>query len=773
MVDFLQQQQEKASEATPIKAERQRSRLVAKGRESLAPYGRAIFHYWGEPYRQALEARVTGWVLDQDSAGPHYAAMPLLLHFSSRGLVPVAATSLMVALDQISRVQNYQKLASRIGRAVEDEARAVAMYRRDDATARTVQRGGGKRELINARTMEAFGLKGDRWERRDRSELGALLLDTILESTPILEVYPGATPRYVTVGPSTWTKEQIQEHKAMVPSTSAWPLARPAGAVQAEALDEHVRRRVGPVAYLRGIPLVAQAKALHRANETACRLDPWMVSVVAQAWDAGLDLFPSPPPMVEQQPKGDGRTWLRQQAARAAAKGQLRVDTTIRQLRELAAYKEPIWFAHILDFRGRIYTNSGRITYQGPDFVKGCLEFASPGGQFDLDLALMAAATHWGHGLNRATWSERLEWGQYHRIPMDEAAKDPIGFRWWADADSPWQLLQVCRAIALFRQGRGEAYLPVRFDQTCSGVGHAAALVRDRRLAILTNMLGDTRQDIYEEVRRAVEGRLRFDLEVNPQKRRLAELWLERGITRALVKRPVMSCIYGARHFSIRETLIEELLATTRIRQPSDYERLVARPASYLATVTMACIKAGLASVLELQSWMRKVVATVTRAGREVEWTSPTGMPVRLWSHRSGKAPANTLLLGNAGWWTDDSERRATELASLASGPGATANLIHSFDAAVAHHLLGSLPGNLLSTHDCFAVPCDRESVDRLREGITAAMASIYRPEAWPLGLVWADICSNAELGQELPMYPACPGWGSSEQLGTNPYLFS
>lgn len=773
MVDFLQRQQEKAAKAAPMAAERQRSNLVAKGRESLAPYGRVMFHRWGESYRQALEQKVSAWVLNQESAGPHYAAMPLLLHFSTRGLVPVAATSLMVALDQISRTQNYQRLASRIGRAIEDEARAVAMYRRDDATARTVQRGGGKQELIKGRTLEAFQLKSERWQRRDRSELGGLLLDTILESTPILVVTPGATPRHVTVGPSEWAQQQIQEHRLGSVGTSSWPLARPAGPVEADALEEHVHRRIGSVSHLRGVPLFAQAKALQRANETALRLDPWMVGVVADAWEAGMDLFPSPPPVTDDQPKGGARAWESRRRAAAEARGQLRVDTTIRQMRELAAYKEPIWIGHCMDFRGRIYTDSGPISYQGPDFVKGCLEFALPGGLFDLDLALMAAATHWGHGLGRATWSERLEWGQYHTIAIANSAKDPIGFRWWTEADSPWQLLQVCRAIAQFKSGVKEAYLPVRFDQTCSGVGHAAALVRDQRLATLTNMLGDTRRDVYEEVRRAVEGRLKFDLEVNPQKRRVAELWLEKGITRSLVKRPVMSCVYGARHFSIREGYAEELLATTKIRHPSDYERLVARPASYLAAVTMAAIRADLWAVLELQMWMRQVVRVVTRAGREVEWNSPSGMPVRLWSHRSGKAPANTLLLGNAGWWTEDSELRANELASLASGPGATANLIHSFDAAVAHALLGSMPGNLLSTHDCFAVPCDWDSVARLRAGIADVMGSIYRPDDWPLGRIWSDICSTSEVGPMLPEYPIGKRWDYSAQVGQNPYLFS
>lgn len=780
VVDFLQAQQKRNIEHAKSAGSRLRSGAVSRGFETRTDYGRAIYYRTGEAFQARLEELVTGFVLDPERAGPHYVALPLLLWFSSRGLAPVAATALMAVLDQLSRQRTHRVLSNAIGRAVEDEGRAVSMFRRNDATAKVIQKAEGKRGLVSPKTLGAFNLRGERWEKRDRFELGALLLDVLLDSTPILVARKETRKGRETVilEASPWSRAfmdrpgQMSESRA-VPVPSSTPIT-----VEPERVCERVRRRDdSPLTYLQGQPLKLQAEALTKASHVPLHLDPWMVDVVKRCWEGGAKVFSVPPPASEMDlPLSGKERWIEERERRRHAQGQLKVDGAIRLMAELAPYKERIYLDHILDFRGRCYTNSGPISYQGPDFMKGCLQFALSGGELDLNEARMAAASHWGHGLDRASWSERLEWGSYHTIPMEETAKDPMGFRWWMDADSPFQLLQVCRAISLYHQGQRDAFLPVRFDQTCSGVGHIAALTRNTELALMTNMIGDTRLDIYTHVAERVERELQVILQFDPSRRRLAEIWLERGINRSLMKRPVVSAVYGAKHYSIRDGFMDVLLADTKLACPADYERLIARPAAFLAKVNMEMMSSSLGSVFELQKWMAKVVKTVTQAGQEVQWSSPSDMPCRLWSHRDEKKPVRTHLSGQAGWWNDDSKQRAAELSSRASGPGATANLIHSLDASVVHFVWQDISEQLLVTHDCFAVPCSADPVRRLKEVLRRAIQKTYTSRLGGLHrAIWCDIADNAGLRPEdLPAPPVAIDLSWNQlRLGENPYLFS
>lgn len=762
--DFLQQQQQTAEERA-AGAEKGQRQLVAAGLESRTGYGRALFRRWGQPYLEELEELVERFVLSSGQmAGPHYAAIPLLLHFSSRGLEPVVATALTVVLNKISHKRRYEMLAREIGRAVEDEARAVAMHRRAEAPARMIAKREGKRGLIDRRTLEAYALRGDRWERRDRFELGALLLDALLASTQLLVRCPGEKDWLVREGS---IDTRVKESVIPAPPRSA-------------DLCDRVRRRDGaPLDYLKGrLPAGGEVQVcLARADRVQLRLDPFMVETVTRAWERGCDLFPAPPPMTDAIALGFVHArdrWIAERERRGQARGQARVDATIRAMRE--AGPAPFRLEHFLDFRGRLYCQ-GPISYQGPDFVKGCLEFAEPGEKIDMDEAWVAAAGHWGHGLQRATKADRLDWGSNHFLPMLHAAAEPFEHRWWMDAESPWQLLQVCLAVGKHRLNGEGVRLPVRFDQTCSGIGYVAALLQHRELALLTNMIGDSRGDVYEAIAETVKAHLRMDLETDPTCNRLAGYWLEIGVDRSLMKLPVMSAVYGARHYSIRDGFAERLLGEVKLRHPTDYDRLVTRPAAYLARVVLLAMKERIGPVFELQEWMSKVVRIVTKAGREVEWTSPSDFPVRLHSHRSAVKSVRTHLSGSAGWWTDDSLDRAEELSSAASGPGATANLIHSFDAALVHVTSNWANVEMLTTHDCFAVRCGREPIEELRRGLRATVPSvIYRrrkTREWGLRRIWWEIACNAGMDpSELPT-PPLYGVVGNLLLGMNPYLFS
>ena len=105
---------------------------------------------------------------------------------------------------------------------------------------------------------------------------------------------------------------------------------------------------------------------------------------------------------------------------------------------------------------------------------------------------------------------------------------------------TPGNSSKRAKAIADWMDGDKEMHVPIRFDQTCSGMGIIACLTRDRELARLTNCIGDRRGDVYEQVAEDLTLSLRRDLEgFDFGAARLAEIWLKHGISTRGHQRPV------------------------------------------------------------------------------------------------------------------------------------------------------------------------------------------------------------------------------------------
>ena len=113
---------------------------------------------------------------------------------------------------------------------------------------------------------------------------------------------------------------------------------------------------------------------------------------------------------------------------------------------------------------------------------------------------LMAAAGH--YGLGKKSWEERLAWAKQNLHLLSAVAQHPLDrLDLWKEASDPWQFVQAARAIHNWLlDPRKKVHVPVRFDQTCSGMGIISCLTRDRELARLTNCIGDRREDLYSQV---------------------------------------------------------------------------------------------------------------------------------------------------------------------------------------------------------------------------------------------------------------------------------
>lgn len=236
-----------------------------------------------------------------------------------------------------------------------------------------------------------------------------------------------------------------------------------------------------------------------------------------------------------------------------------------RRVSILAAYKRlakdaftiPIY----MDFRGRVYTRSNLVTYQGRDLQKALLCFpptrdgASPSSSKIRAEVLHASGLY---GLDKATWKERYAWWGTERVQA--ARLFATGGQWEApslvevlsEAAEPLQLLT---AFIL----SGTDRMACQIDGTCNGLQHLTALFRDETAAPYVNLVpstfNDGPADIYAEVGRRVAARLGDVGE--PWARRLSA---SIHVDRALCKKPVMVLPYGGTRVTIEDAVLEAIL---------------------------------------------------------------------------------------------------------------------------------------------------------------------------------------------------------------------
>ncbi len=778
-----------AHEAAANRSRIERSKLRQKERESVTEYGRALFRAHGERVALALEHRL-GMAINRDEvAGPYHAGMGLLFQLGDKGPRSIAGVALGVVLDRISKPSSHRAMASAIGTAIEAEIRVLAVEDRGQDLLRISRRRFGKR-LAAKKALKQLHIEVEPWTATERFHVGAFLLDIIITETELLRTRQPPGRRGLQLDPAPVIADIIAAHpptpgffRKLPMLTPPRPWAGMTGGGHLSNTEPLVRSRKGhPTDYLTTEALQPALKVVNTLQEQELQLCPWMVANQRIAWDANLrGLFPilrdpiEPPPRpVELVGKEEMYRWHRLNDAfhRDRIEGRHarnQIEASIRQAEQLAG--EPIWFSWCMDIRGRAYTANRMTTHQGPDHEKAQILIANakPCDEQAAEWILKAGAIHWGI---KGSWAERLQFGRDNFERMLAAAEEPLDrVHLWRDAKEPWQFLACCRALQQWVEDPNQPiHQPVRLDQTSSGPGIIGALLRDRGLARACNLIGTTWHDLYTELAQEVTLLLRSDLEAGDAKeQRLAGWWLERGISRAMAKVPVMSTLYGAQLLGVTEQLVALLDEAEGAVPLSVLERDRLIPSRYLARKFSLCVGARLGGAVAFQGWLRALVRLTAGKNLPLQWTTPMGFPIRLGRELTASSGVKSLLHGTRRWQTVLDAPPPGKLSAVETGRAITANLIHSFDAALVWAMVcdGAEKGvTTLPNHDCFAVPpCDAEW---LHSSLLWRTGELYRPD-W-LAEIRAEV--KARTGLKVPA-PPMVGTLEVGQIGRNPYLFS
>jgi DNA-directed RNA polymerase len=489
--------------------------------------------------------------------------------------------------------------------------------------------------------------------------------------------------------------------------------------------------------------------SLNRIQNTPWKINQRVLELVLSIQDAKISLagipcveeesLPNRPVDIETNVEAR-RTWRKaahvvKERNHERAVAVLSIGHTLdvaKRLRSEAA----IYFPHNLDFRGRIYPITNYLSPQGDDLSKGLLLFSQGkplGDSGAIWLAMHGAnclgTTREGMKLSKMTLQERVDYILQLTLDIEEAAADPLGNRWWAEADEPIQFFAFCVEWAewakLHRDGRGNEYvcsLPCSQDGSCNGLQHFGAMFRDEVGGRAVNLLpSDRPEDLYHRVAESVLDKLETLVaaagkepavgeKTIERKRRgtknekvklktltvsdayMATLWLDSGlVNRKLTKRPTMTFGYGSKKFGFKQQLIDEVKSRENSRELQAHfsvehkgkrHSLLQMACSLMSKLIWESLQDVVVAAFYGMQWMQKSArAIASGTGKPVEWTVPiTGFRVKQEYFVINRKQIKTMLAGRI---IQPSVYEPTDVVdSNKQASAISPNFVHSLDAA-------------------------------------------------------------------------------------------
>ena len=211
-----------------------------------------------------------------------------------------------------------------------------------------------------------------------------------------------------------------------------------------------------------------------------------------------------------------------------------------------------------------------------------------------------------------------------------------------------------------------------------------------------------------------------------------ARFWLEHGVPRSLVKKPVMTYVYGATLIGVIwhvEAYIDEELPGAI---PDDSP--VGPYSQYLAKKLFQGIASTVPAAAAAMAWLKQV-ARDTPKGQRMVWKAPTGFPVQ---HDYQDYDERRIRVRSCGIervlvreFNDDTKPKQMQSAIAP-------NFIHALDAshlAFTAQRMKDLGLCFVGVHDSFGThPCDVDSMDFI---IRRTFYNMYKEQHYLADFLW------------------------------------
>ena len=375
---------------------------------------------------------------------------------------------------------------------------------------------------------------------------------------------------------------------------------------------------------------------------------------------------------------------------------------------------EIFWYPYNMDFRSRVYSLSTFLTHYDSDeirslFLFGCGKKLGKDGFNWLKVHIVNLSDT----MSSRPFAERLEHFETLKDDVLDSADNPLdGRRWWMKSDDPWQMLGACfeYSAAIRSEDPTEfiSHLPISQDGSCNGLQHYAALSRDKKSAEMVNLTPSVyKQDVYNEVAKAVEEKRKRDVHSADKKERNIAIKLKGLISRGLVKRSVMTTVYGVTTYGATNQVNSKL---KDLKVPFEFRK---EASPYVVKGIFESLGNLFIATRQIQSWLKESASYISKlSGRQIEWITPIGFPVS--QPYSSGSDLDPLFYENV--QVDTKYMNKPDVVKQKNSY--PANFIHSLDAC--HMMLTSLycqqAGlHFYSIHDCFLThACDITEMNKI-----------------------------------------------------------
>ena len=366
------------------------------------------------------------------------------------------------------------------------------------------------------------------------------------------------------------------------------------------------------------------------------------------------------------------------------------------------------YFVYQLDYRGRVYPHSDSFNPQTQSYIKAMLEFAD--GEYLTDDGYYWLKVHTAntYGLDKLPFEERVQWFDDNYSKIVTIATNPEdSLKEWAYADSPYEFLAAC--LGVLDYGNGEkVHLPIQLDATCSGIQFYSGLLLDKQGAESVNVIGNTRNDIYQMVADKVNRKLEngeYDRHVEFRDRAGNEQVLPAvteaksiagKITRKMTKSNTMTVPYSV---SLRGMQDQNWAMMDEAKL---YDKVFWVGEDYIVNKLITSLNHK--SIYELvegarlgQEYLKQLTDLIK--GEAAEWTTPMyHYPIKQAAYKKEgttvQTPLGTLTINVTGSIPDNRKQK------LAIAP----NYIHSLDSDLLLYCIDGSSKEIGVIHDCFLV---------------------------------------------------------------------
>lgn len=516
------------------------------------------------------------------------------------------------------------------------------------------------RRIVTMFAKRKVGIEDTHWTNEEKLHLGVKLIDLFIESTGLVERIQepgkhGKEGRFLLTASDEilqWLEKQHSRCELlnpmflpMVVPPKDWTNPHDGGyysipmtlvkTMNKETLEDLENHQM-PLVY----------RAINGVQKTPWRINKKVLEVMKQVWESGGNLGNLPSQTEEPLPtapwssdeefnvlKEQNPDVIKEWKHKAARVYERRISERSKRI-ALATklwiaekfQEEPnIFFCWTLDWRGRMYPVQSYIHPQSDDQGKALLEFAEgkplgERGVFWLKVHLANC-----YGVDKVSFEERVKWVEENEARILDSANNPLdGERFWSSADSPYLFLGAAMEYAGYIS-EGIYFLsriPIALDGSCNGLQNFSAMLRDEVGGKAVNLLPQSKpNDIYQRVAEVLSKKVQEDAANGDED---ALVWLNK-IDRGITKRGVMTYVYGAKKYGMKDQLLAEL--AKRDKSTATYLEVEDnfKPCTYLGNHLYDSIGQVVIAAKEAMDWLQTVAKVCSKAQVPITWVTPVG----------------------------------------------------------------------------------------------------------------------------------------------------